>query len=729
MAFPFVKQLDEMDCGPSCVKMIAKHYGKEVSIDIIRKLSGTTRIGSNLKNLAEASEVLGFKTMSIKISIDNLIKDIPFPCIAHWNQSHFIVVYKTTKKHVFVSDPAWGKLKYSKSEFLHGWAGNETSGILLLFEPNSDFLISQNIFSNSNDIYSNNNFFKKYVIGYKKYIVQLIVGLIIASIFQLLLPFLNQSIIDVGIVSGNLEFIYIILIAQLMIFMGKTTIEVMRASLLLHISSRVSISIVSDFFQKLMKLPISFFDIKMTGDIMQRLNDHDRVERFLTSSTLNAIFSLITLIVFGGVLFYFNSAIFFIFFIGSFFYFAWVLFFLKYRAMLDFKKFQYNSKNQNKVLEIINGIQEIKLNNVEIQKRWQWEKIQLDLLKINTKSLNVEQVQITGSNIINEIKNIIITFLTAKLVIEGEISIGTMLSISFIVGQLYSPVAAIVSYIQNYQDAKLSFIRLNEIHKMKDEENNLYNDVGSLKYGGSITINNLSFSYERGTSNSILKNINLFIPSSKITAVVGASGSGKTTLMKMLLKFYKPQTGDITIDNINIEDISHKWWREKTSVVMQDGYLFSDTIANNIAMDESAIDIEKLNNAAAIAQIKNYINGLPHGYNTLIGTDGIRMSAGQKQRILIARAVYRNPEFIFFDEPTNSLDSENEKEIIDSMIDFFRGKTVFIIAHRLSTVKNADQIVVIDNGAVVELGKHDDLLKKKGKYYNLVNSQLEFTSN
>ncbi|MCC6447884.1 MAG: peptidase domain-containing ABC transporter, partial [Chitinophagaceae bacterium] len=711
--FPFYKQPDEMDCGATCIRMITKYYGKSISLQQIRELSSTTREGSSLLGLSEAAEKIGFRTMGVKVSYEKLLEDALLPCIAHWNQNHFVIIYKIKKNAVYIADLGHGLLKYSKADFLRSWESDVDEGILLLLEPTPEFYSNEEPSQSSSPKGRSEgagfSFLFKYLFRYKKLLIQLMVGLLAGSLLQLVFPFLTQSIVDIGVQNNDVKFIYLILFAQLMLFVGRTTIEIIRSWILMHISSRINISLVSDFFIKLMKLPISFFDVKMTGDIMQRINDHHRIENFLTSTSLNVLFSFVNLIVFSFVLAYYNLTVFTVFIGGSLLYFLWILFFLKRRADIDFKRFQQHSQNQSKVMELITGMQEIKLHNAERQKRWQWENIQVRLFKINIKGLVLEQTQNAGSNLINELKNIFITFLSAKLVIDGQITLGMMLSISYIIGQLNSPIIQLVAFTQSLQDAKLSLERLSEIHIKENEESSTNETSYEIEKGASIGLKKISFQYTGMIGDMVLNDMDLIIPSNKITAIVGTSGSGKTTLMKLLLKFYEPIKGEIKIADQNLNAISPKAWRDKCGVVMQEGYIFSDTISNNIAVGVEHIDKEKLRHAVTIANIKEHIESLPLGYNTKIGMEGIGLSTGQKQRILIARAVYKNPEMLFFDEATSALDANNEKQIMEKLDVFFKNKTVVVIAHRLSTVMNADQIVVLEKGKIVEIGNHKEL--------------------
>ncbi len=723
--FPNYKQPDSKDCGPTCIKIIANHYKKTLPLQQIRSLSETVRSGSNLLNLCNAAENIGFRSLGVKIDIQKL-QEVPLPCILHWNKNHYVVLYKIKKDLFYVSDPAHGLLKYTQEEFLKNWIGNNATeeteeGVALLLEPTPKFYDSE---WDEKEKSLGFSFLSKYIFRYKKFLVQLIIGLLAGSLLQLIFPFLTQSIVDVGIKNQDINFIYLILFAQLALFIGRTSIEVIRGWILLHLSTRINISLISDFFIKLMNLPIAFFDTRMTGDILQRINDHKRIERILTTSSLNVLFSMFNLVIFGIVLGYYSLSIFAIFIIGSFLYFLWILIFLKKRRDLDYKRFSQVSQEQSKVIELINGMQEIKLHNAEKQKRWGWEFLQARLFKISIEGLALEQYQSVGSGFINELKNILITVLSAKLVIDGEITLGMMLAITYIVGQLNSPISQLINFIREVQDAKISLERLSEIHNKDDEEKNDEEKITDLPKNADLTLSKVSFRYI-GSNQLVLKKLDLHIPANKITAIVGVSGSGKTTLMKLLLKFYEPNKGQIKIGNHDLKNVSQKSWRYGCGVVMQEGYIFSDTIANNIAVGVDYVDKQKLAHAVDVANIKDFIESLPLSYNTKIGMEGVGLSTGQKQRLLIARAVYKNPNFLFFDEATSALDANNEKTIMEKLDVFFEDKTVVVIAHRLSTVKNAHQIVVLDNGKIIEKGTHKELVKQKGSYYHLVKNQLE----
>lgn len=724
--FPNYKQADSKDCGPTCLKIIAKYYGKSINIQELRDYSETTREGSNLLFLSDAAEKIGFRTLGVKLNLKSL-EEVPLPCILHWNKEHYVVLYNIKKGRYFISDPGFGLIDYNESDFIKFWIGNNADdttqeGIALLLEATPKFFQSE--FDKEEKKGFGFGLLSQYILRYRSFLMQLTVGLLASSLLQLIFPFLTQSIVDVGIQNQNINFIYLILFAQLFLFAGRTGLELIRSWILLHLSTRINISLISDFFIKLMNLPISFFDVRMTGDIMQRINDHHRIEKILTTSSLNVLFSVINMVIMGGVLAYYNLQIFFVFFAGSILYFGWITLFLKRRKELDYKRFSEVSQEQSKVMELINGMQEIKLHNAEKQKRWGWEYVQARLFRVSIKGLVLEQTQTIGSSVINELKNIFIIFLSAKLVIDGSITLGMMMAISSIVGSLNGPITQLIEFVRELQDAKISLARLSEIHEKEDESQQEMHQTHDIPKDSDIIIKDLSYRY-LGSDIPVLDNLNLKIPARKVTAIVGVSGSGKTTLMKLLLKFYDPDKGEINLGNTQLKNIAQKSWRANIGAVMQEGFIFNDTIANNIAVGADLINKERLVYAADVANITEYILGLPLGYNTKIGSEGVGMSTGQKQRLLIARAVYKNPEMLFFDEATSALDANNEKVIMGKLDIFFKNKTVVVIAHRLSTVMNADQIVVLDKGKIIEIGSHSALVEQKGNYFELVRNQLQ----
>lgn len=724
--FPAYIQPDSMDCGPTCLRMIAKYYGRSIALDKLRALSETTRLGSSLQAISNAAEKTGFRSLAVKIDLLNLKQHAPLPCICFWDQHHYVVLYRIRKNRYYIADPARGKRICSEDEFLKNWIGadaDETTeaGICLLLEPTPSFAEKE-----GEEVTPRNGFrfLSGYLKKYRRLLVQLSFGLLAASMLQLIVPFLTQSVVDIGIQHKDYQFLYLILFGQLFVFLGRMSVDMIRSWILLHLSARINIALVSDFLVKLMKLPISFFDSKKIGDLMLRIDDHSRIEVLLTNQTLNTLFSFFNFLIFSIVLMIYSLPVFFLFLSGSAVYFLWVQFFLRKRKDLDYERFSQGGEDRSKIVELIHGIQEIKLHNAERQKRWAWERIQVKLFKLRIKSLRLEQFQSNGATFIHELKNILVSFYTAKLVIDGTLTLGMMLSISYITGQLNAPISQFLGFIYSVQDAKISLERLNEIHLKEDEEPEDAHRFHELPVKKDLTLTEMSFRYA-GTENNVLEGINLTIESGRLTAIVGASGSGKTTLMKLLLRFYEPTTGKISIDSMDLGNFTQQVWRANCGSVMQDGYIFNDTIANNIALGEETVDQQKLRNAAEVANIHEFIEALPLGYNTKIGHEGIGISGGQKQRILIARAVYKNPDFLFFDEATSALDSKNERIIMDNLHAFFGGRTAVVIAHRLSTVKNADQIVVLDNGLLVEKGTHQELLTLRGSYYTLVQSQLE----
>lgn len=747
--FPHYKQLDAMDCGPTCLRMVAKYYGKIYSLQYLRSRSYITREGVSMLGISEAAENIGFRTKGYRLTWEELRNDVPLPCIVHWKQRHFVVVYKIGRKMkspfpvirpgfplfqrdtspdeavVHVADPAQGLLTYKKDEFLKCWLSTKTEGgtegAALLLEPTPDF------YKHEDEEKGKLKFV--YLLGYlrpyRKYIIQIGLGMLTGSIISMIFPFLTQSVVDYGIGNSDLAFIVMVLVAQMVLTFGQTANGLIRSWIMLHVTTRISISLITDFLVKLMKLPIAFFDIKMIGDIMQRIQDHNRIQSFLTKSLIDIVFAVITLVIYTFIMASYHMGILGIFFIGSVLYIGWVLLFLKKRREIDYKRFQQSSANQSNIVQLVNGMQEIKLNACEKQKRWEWESIQAKLYRVSIKGLALNQNQEIGATFINQTKDLFISFLSAKAVITGDMTLGMMMAVQYIIGQLNAPIQQFIGFTQQAQDAKISLERLGEIHDREDEEKPEDGKIRDIPPNKDIELKNIIFQYEGPHSEKVLRKINLTIPANKVTAIVGTSGSGKTTLIKLMLGFYEPTGGSINLGGIEMKRYSESNWRKRCGVVMQEGFIFSDTIANNIGVMDEVPDLEKTEQAVNTANISEFIEKLPLRYNTKIGGQGHGLSTGQKQRILIARAVYKNPDYIFFDEATNALDAKNERVIMENLDKFFQGRTVVVVAHRLSTVKKADQIVVLEKGQIVEVGTHKELVSAKGAYFHLVKDQLE----
>jgi len=726
--FPHYQQLDAKDCGPTCLRMIAKHYGKTMSLSFLREKCYINKTGVSLAGISTAAENIGLRSLAINIPIEK-IYDVPTPCILHWRERHFVVLHKVDKQYFHIADPAFGLIKYKKAEFLKGWLNNkvaeDSTGVALLIETTPEFF--DNEFEKGERKIGFGYLFS-YLKPYKKYGYQLWLGLGLGSVFNLIVPFLSQSLVDRGIMYQDINFIYLILIAQIVLFVSMTMVGVIRSWILLHVSTRINISLISNFLKKLMNLPMSFFDTRVVGDIMQRIGDHSRIESFMTASTLSVLFSVVNLFIFGFVLLFYSFKIFAVFSIASILYVLWILLFLKKRRVLDFKRFDQMADNQSKIVELISGIHDIKLNNCEQTKRWEWERIQASLFKVNIEGLALSQYQSIGSSAIHTLKNIVISIIAAKSVIDGEMTLGMMMAVQYIVGQVSGPINSLVGFVQLAQDAKISLERLGEIHNKEDEEPSDQQKIHQVPNNLPIKLQKVTFTYDGPYAKAVLRDIDLVIPAGKVTAIVGASGSGKTTLLKLLLRYYNPSEGNIYLENYLVSNFHTSAWRQACGVVMQEGFIYSDSIARNIALGAEHVDYQRLVYSVRMANIQDFIQGLPLGFNTKIGAEGVGMSQGQKQRLFIARAIYKNPQFLFFDEATSALDANNERVIQENLQHFFDGRTVIIVAHRLSTVKDADQIVVLDDGEIVEIGDHQSLTASRGYYYELVKNQLELGS-
>ena len=759
-SFPHIQQLDAMDCGATCLRMVAAHYGMSLRADEARRASYTSRQGVSLLGISDAAEDMGFHTVGVKLSWEQLRDEAPLPCIVHWNQNHFVVVYRIARRgrtwYVYVSDPGAGRLKYTEEQFLKSWIETKgtdglgsagatennavsSKGIALLLEPTPEFyrrrdgdgqprssssLSKKNGKGKENDRFTLKHLMK-YLRPHRQSIVQIFLAMIVATLLSLILPFITQSVVDKGVSLGRIGLVKTMLAAQFFIVLGQLANDLIRNWLMLHMTARVSISLISDFLSKLMRLPISFFDSKMTGDIMQRIQDHSRIQDFLTNSLISIVMAVALFVTYGFILGGYSMTILLVFLLGTVVYMCWVLLFLRWRRRLDYMRFQEAANNQSNVVQLIGGMQDIKLNNCEKQRRWEWERIQANLFKISIKGLSLSQIQQVGGTFIDQTKNILISFLAAKAVIDGSMTLGMMTALTYIIGQLNAPVSQFISFVREWQDAGISMERLGEIHNRDDEEPVGLEKLYDIPRGADIVFQNVTFQYEGPSSPKVLNDVSLRIPHGKVTAIVGASGSGKTTILKMMLGFYQPVDGTVTLGGVDLKNYSENAWRRQCGCVMQDGYVFNNTIAENIALCDEVPDMARVRRAAEVANIRGWIEHLPMVYNTKIGTEGQGLSTGQKQRILIARAAYKNSPYLFFDEATNSLDANNEKAIMENLDRLFRDKTVVIVAHRLSTVKNADNIIVLDKGRMAEEGTHTELTAKKGFYYELVCNQLE----
>ncbi len=728
--FPFYKQLDIMDCGATCLKIIAKYYGKEVSIQQLRQKSYLTKQGASLLGIANAAEEIGLRTLPLNIDFTTLKNDIPLPFIAHWRQRHYIVVYKITPTKIYLADPAFGRIKISKDKFLEGWLYNKTlnlnqknHGHILVVEPTTEFYIKEN---NKQKKY-NLSLLKPYIKRYKNQLKQVFLSLLLTTFITSLLPYFTQQLVDKGVTQKNVTFVIVLIIGQFIFYFSQVLLDVVRRWYLLVITRKVRIMVISDLLKRMMSLPVSFFNSKTQGDLIQRIDDQIYLENFLANAFLNAFFALINVSVFGGIMLYYNWKFFITYLIGIILYVLWVQFFVKERARLSYLRRDLAHINRNSILQILNGILDIKLNNSNVKRRREWESIQSRTLDTSQKELRTEQIQIIGGNMVMQITYLFITALSAIAVIQGTASLGTMLALQFILGQLTVPINSFVVLFQDYKEARISLDRMGELFEEKTETTENTFSENALQKINDIHIQDVSFKYNHLSQNYILKNINLFIPAGKITAIVGTSGSGKTSLINLLLKFYEQQQGDIFYGTTNLKNISEVSWRKKCGAVLQDGFIFPDTILRNISESDQdyTIDKERLKYATKMANIQDTINNLPLGYQTNLKFSGINLSGGENQRILIARCIYKNPDIILFDEATSALDAHNEKIIMNNLNFFFKGKTVIIVAHRLSTVKNADNVVVFEKGEIIEQGTHPELIQRKGTYFNLVKNQLE----
>lgn len=726
-SFKHIFQTDSMDCGAACLCMIARHYGKNYSLEFFRKNAFIGKEGISMLGLSMAAEKAGMHSLCAKISIEQLANEIILPCILHWDNKHYVICHKVSgKKNLtfHICDPAFGCMKVCQKELYRHWISGkfegEEVGVAMQIEPGINF---HNKGIKKAPHKFSMKYFLKYIMPHKWSILQLLLGALVLISLGYISPFISQAIVDIGILKKDLAFIILMVIAQIIINTSKTIIIFFQSWISLRMNTIINVNLVSNYLNKLSQMPMSFFESKTMGDILQRIGDHDRIKSFLMNDTINVIFSITTFIAFVVVLGIYNIHILSIFLLGNAVYVTWVLSFMKYRKELDNKAFHESALLQNNMVQFIQGMQEIKLNCIEREKCWEWEHLQARLYKISRKAMLLGQIQSAGSLIFSSTTGVVLSYITAQKVVTGEMTLGMMTSLSFILGQVAAPIGSFIGFAQRYQDAKISLERLADIHSQDDEHKEYEEKKSILPKDKNIILNKVSFSYSGNINNLVLKNISIQIPQNKITAIVGKSGCGKTTLIKLLQGLYKPLSGEIMIGDTVLENINKYVWRNHIGAVMQDGYIFSDSISKNITL-HNEVDIQKLESVLKAVNLNDFIQSLPHGYDTKIGNDGMQLSQGQRQRILLARILYRKPQVVFLDEATNALDTQNEFYIMNNIRELLYNHTIIIVAHRLSTIKKADNIIVIDNGEVIEQGTHERLLEQKGTYFQLINTQL-----
>jgi ATP-binding cassette subfamily B protein len=721
--FPICYQLDTMDCGLACLDMIARHHGREYPRQFIREVCPHDRLGSSLSAIAHGAERLGFRTLSVKISFDDLKQKAPLPCIAFWPYGHYVVVHRIRGDRVYIADPAAGLTVYSREEFEDCWLMADDDrrdwGVILLLEPDNQYQAPapDASFTATADLW------RPLSRDLKRHLIPVGAGILISLATQLALPFISAAVIDIGVADRNFSIVLIFIIAQLALLFSRLGVKLLQEWMLAYIGIRVDMKLVAQFLTKLTRLPMSFFDGKLIGDLIQRINDHKSLQQFLTQSLWQVLSAMLSLMVFGTALAFFKPILFGQFAAGAALYIIFLALFMKNQRLLNHKAFHLSAQRHGLIVEFLSGMQEIKLNNAEQQRRWQWEVAQHAIGKVQIKAQLLNYLQSTGCQAIIEINNLILTLLVVREVINGQSSLGAMVAVQYIIGQLSWPLNQIAMLLYQSHDAALSYTRAREVHQIQNEERPASQAIPDEC--ADIEFRNVSFSYGGGSRNLLFRDLNLTIPRGKTTAIVGRSGSGKTTLLKLLLKFYEVSGGEINLGRVNINRLSHQRWRELCGVVMQDGYIFSDTILSNIAVADEDPNTDRVAEVAREAQIASFIESLPLGYETRIGRDGVGISRGQAQRILIARALYKDPKYLFFDEATSALDAETESVIVDQLREIMSGKTAVVIAHRMSTVRHADQIILLDQGEIVEVGTHEELVACRGGYFNLVRNQLE----
>ncbi|MEE1298103.1 MAG: peptidase domain-containing ABC transporter [Muribaculaceae bacterium] len=714
------RQLEHSDCGITCIRIIAYFYGVDIPLKFLRSICDISRVGISIRDILSATKKIGFEANAVKVSAEDILK-MPLPAILYWENKHYIVLYKIKNNKFYIADPGRGKLILDNEEFLNSWLYGNSMGLAIVLAPKEEFY---NIDFGIKDSSESGLFklAKKSISKHLKRFIAVIVLSIVVMLADMITPLIFQSTIDEGIEGKDINLVWVLCLSQFLIFIGYSLSDNVINIILTKTGLKVSIDMMNEYLSKLISFPISFFDRKVNSDFIQKIEDQNRIKNFLIDFPSSAFLTGINIVVFSAMLIYYNYIIFLILLAATFLGFLWTKTFLQKRENIDYSYFYYSSNNRNNIYELINGMQEIKINNAHNIRIAKWKETQLKINELSFKTVLLKMLVNGGNSVLSRIKDIIITGACATLVIKGNMSVGEMMTISYITGRLSSPFSYILNSLNTMQDATMSYERIDEIINKPLDNKSKYKEHDNIQ---SIIFSNVSFKYPGSYSPYVLKDINITIPQGKVTAIVGCSGSGKSTLLKLMLGFYIPQKGDIYAGKYNMSDIDTDNWISRCGVVMQNGFIFSGTILENIALSDSKPDINRVKYVTNLACINEFIDTLPMGYHTKIGVTGVELSGGQKQRILIARAVYKNPSFIFLDEATNALDAKNERVIVENLNEFYKGRTVVIVAHRLSTVKNADNIIVLEGGRVAETGNHESLIAQRGAYFNLVRNQLE----
>lgn len=734
MKYRVIMQHDSMQCGAACLLSVCHFYGRSgMSLEQMTEMCGVGRDGVSIYDLNKAARRLGFETLCAKLTLSDLL-DITLPCILFWNASHFVVLFEARGGRYVIGDPALGVVERSEAEVSQAWlAADDDDGVLrgvvLGLSPTDDFSCGGDCGVQSLSLRKSLPSLWTYVRPHRWCIAQLAAGLAFGCVVQLILPFLSQAVVDVGVGLRDVGSLWTLVIAQMALMLGRAAAGFVRSWILLRIGTRVNIAMVSDFLAKLMRLPMTFFDKKLTGDILQRMGDYSRVRDFFTSQALDALFALSSVAVFAFVLGCYSLRLFAVFLVGSLAHAAWLSFFMRRRRVLDYELFRRQALCSNKTLECVSSLHEVKLQGCGARRRAEWEASQEALVSTQAQSLALSQRQEAGSVVIAEGKNIVMTLCSATAVMSGDMTMGMMLATQFIAGQLVSPIERLTRFAYAAQDVRVSLERILSVSRMPDEDDGRNASPVDVDWRLGVEFRHVSFAYSPSEcGHPAVDDVSLYFPSGKVTAIVGASGSGKSTLIKLLLGFFEPQEGDVSVGGVELSSLPMEWWRGQCGIVMQDGVIFSDSVARNIAMADDEPDMRRVREAARLACADGFISDLHAAFETKIGAEGQQLSKGQAQRILLARAVYRNPSLLILDEATNSLDTVSERRIVDNLASFCAGRTTIVIAHRLSTVRNADNIIVMSGGRVVERGTHNELAKLHGYYYELIKNQLDIDS-